>query len=519
MKSALRNQYLLFGFLLFIFATGCSKISENGELILRIPAIEPDYTDVTIPPNIAPLNFIINEEGQLFRIVATSEKSKNSINITSRTGIVRFPQKAWKKLAEESGGSRIKIETSSLNGKASSRYEPFFINVAEEKIDPWLVYRLIFPGYYSWSHIRIMQRCLEDFDETEIVDNHVLDNNCINCHSFKNNDPGTFMVHVRGSKGGTYFAEDGKISRTDPKVETMPGSATYPSWHPGGRYLAYSSNQVRQSFYASTKKSIEVYDIISSLILYDRKKNMITTVTEEDTTNCMRTFPSWSPDGRYLYYCKSINRNPGPNPYSKQIQDIHYNLVRKPFNADSSVFGRTEMIFNASAMNKSISFPRVSPDGKKLVFTLHDFGTFPIWHPEADLYILDMETGISEKMALNSNETESYHTWSHNGKWLVFSSKRSDGRSTRPYFSYINAYGKAAKPFMLPQKDPTLYRRMLESFNIPELVTGKVKMNPRDFESASKTTALKALQGDIPDSTLPRGGKEAATAGGRLVHE
>ncbi|MGE5406487.1 MAG: hypothetical protein ACM3NR_02145 [Methanosarcina sp.] len=519
MKTALKNQYLLLGFFLLIFVTGCRKISENGELIRRLPAIEPDYTDVTIPPNIAPLNFIINEEGQLFRIVATSEKSKNFISITSHKGFVRFPQKAWKKLAEESKGSRIKIETSSLNGKASSRFEPFYINVAEDKIDPWLVYRLILPGYYSWSHIRIMQRCLEDFNESEIVDNHVLDNNCINCHSFKNNDPGTFMVHVRGSKGGTYFAENGKITRTDPKVETMPGSATYPSWHPDGRYLAYSSNQVRQSFYASTKKSIEVYDIISSLVLYDRKKNMITTVREEDTTNCMRTFPSWSTDGRYLYYCKSINRNPGPNPYSNQIQDIHYNLVRKSFDADSGIFGRTEIIFNASAMKKSISFPRVSPDGKKLVFTLHDFGTFPIWHPEADLYMLDMESGISEKMALNSNETESYHTWSHNGKWLVFSSKRSDGRSTRPYFSYINADGKAAKPFMLPQKDPTLYRRMLESFNIPELVTGKVKMSPRDFESASKKDALKALQGDMPDSILRKAEKEASTAGGRLVHE
>lgn len=519
MKSALRIRYLKFCFLLVICVTGCRKVPENGELITRLPAIEPDYTNVTIPPNIAPLNFLINENGQHFRLVATSEKSKNSLSINSGKGVIRFPQKAWKKLIAESTGNRIRIETYSLNGKVASRYEPFYLNVADEKIDPYLVYRLIFPGYYSWSHIRIMQRCLEDFNEDEVVDNHVLDNNCINCHSFNNNDPGTFMMHVRGSRGGTYFAENGKLTRTDPKVETMPGSATYPSWHPGGRYIAYSSNQVRQSFYATTKKSIEVYDIISSLIVYDRKKNTITSVKEDDTTNCLRTFPSWSPDGKFLYYCKSTTKNPGSNPSFDDIQGIHYDLVRKSFNADSGTFGKTEITFNAAEMKKSISFPRVSPDGKKLVFTLHDFGTFPIWHPEADLYILDLESGKSEKMALNSDETESYHAWSHNGRWLVFSSKRSDGRSTRPYFSYINAEGKAEKPFMLPQKDPALYRRMLESFNIPELVTGKVKMNPRNFETASDTEALKAVQGDLPDSKAQKAGKEVSTAGGRLVHE
>jgi dipeptidyl aminopeptidase/acylaminoacyl peptidase len=177
------------------------------------------------------------------------------------------------------------------------------------------------------------------------------------------------------------------------------------------------------------------------------------------------------------------------------------------------------MVFDAAAINKSVSFPRISPDGKKLVFTLHDFGTFPIWHPEADLYILDLETGISGKMALNSDLTESYHTWSHNGKWLVFSSKRSDGRSTRPYFSYIGPDGHAEKPFMLPQKDPDTYREMLESFNIPELVTGKIRMTPADFESASKTTALKALQGDKVEKSTALPKPENKTEGGRPVHE
>jgi dipeptidyl aminopeptidase/acylaminoacyl peptidase len=173
----------------------------------------------------------------------------------------------------------------------------------------------------------------------------------------------------------------------------------------------------------------------------------------------------------------------------------HYDLVRKSFDAGSRSFGETEIVFNASAINKSASFPRISPDGRYLVFTLHDYGTFPIWHNEADLWMLDMQSKEAGKMSLNSNRTESYHTWSSNGRWLVFSSKRIDGRSARPYFSYIDSLGNQKKEFVLPQKDPELYNRMLESFNIPEFVTGRIRVGPRDFEKATKLQPEKAKSG------------------------
>lgn len=506
--------YLVFVLLI----SACSNNPGSAEEVARIPSVSPDYTGVTIPPNIAPLNFRINEPGESHRVTIKSEKTQKSFTVNSSDGRVIFPENKWKELCIESADSRLKVEIISQKEGKSFRYEPFYMTIAAEKIDPYLAYRLIYPGYYSWSHIRIMQRCLENFREDAVVDNQVLDNNCVNCHSFNNNDPGRFMVHIRGSKGGTYIVDNGNIEKTDPKIETMPGSATYPSWHPGGRYIAFSSNQVRQSFYAATQKSIEVYDIMSSMIVYDRQTRMIRTVQEDDTASCMRTFPSWSPDGRYLYYCKANCRNPGSNPEMETIRNIHYNLVRKSFNADSGTFGKTEIVFNAGSMNKSASFPRISPDGKKLVFTLHDFGTFPIWHPEADLYLLDLESMECRKMELNSSSTESYHSWSHNGSWIVFSSKRADGRSTRPYFSYINADGKAGKPFMLPQEDPDMYGRMLESFNIPELVSGRIMMTPRNFEKVSDNAAIKSVPADksgpVPGTVKPTTGYT-----GRPVHE
>jgi Tol biopolymer transport system component len=200
----------------------------------------------------------------------------------------------------------------------------------------------------------------------------------------------------------------------------------------------------------------------------------------------METFPCWSSEGTYLYYCRAHQAKEGDD-----LTRVKYNLVRKSFDQASGVFGDAEVVFDALNINKSVSLPVASPDGKYLVFTLHDYGTFSIWHKEADLYLLDLKNMKAEKMKLNSNETESYHSWSSNGKWLVFSSKRDDGLTARPYFSYFGSPDSTGKPFVLPQKDPTLYRRLEKTFNRPEFVTGKITVGPRDFAEASENTDVK----------------------------
>ena len=164
-------------------------------------------------------------------------------------------------------------------------------------------------------------------------------------------------------------------------------------------------------------------------------------------------------------------------------------------------------MFNADSIDKSVSFPKISPDGQYLVFTLHNNGNFSIWHKEADLYLLNIPTGEVSHPDINSTETESYHSWSSNGKWLVFSSKRGDGLTARPYFSYFGPDGHFAKPFILPQKDPTLYRNLVKTFNRPEFVTGEIKAGPRDFERASLKEAeksrMKGIQQTEADTSRP----------------
>lgn len=499
MNSVIKLTSLCFFVCGVLFISGCTtREDETIHKINHKPVIEPDYSDVTIPPNIAPMNFVIREDGSIFTVNASDPSGAIKISVKSKNGIIRFSERSWKKLLLASRGDKITFQINSLTNdkKNTNQFDPFFMHVSNDSIDPFLVYRIINPGYYSWSKIKIEQRSLESFNVESLIENQVIEKNCVNCHSFSQNNPEKFLVHIRGSKGGTYFMENGEIIRKNLKTENMPGGATYPAWNPDGRFVAFSSNQVRQSFYAHVEKSIEVYDLVSTLILFDTKTNEIFNITGQDSLFHLETFPSWSPDGKYLYFCTATQLQPIEKMDFSNIKNIHYNLARKSFDATTRSFGETEIVFNASEINKSVSFPRISPDGKLLVITVHDYGTFPIWHQEADLYLINSENNDWKKMDLNSNMTESYHAWSSNGKWLVFSSKRLDGRTTRPFFAHIDSSSSSGKPFVLPQKDPTTYNRMLESFNIPELITGKIGLKPLDFVKASKQEAVQAISGD-----------------------
>jgi hypothetical protein len=124
------------------------------------------------------------------------------------------------------------------------------------------------------------------------------------------------------------------------------------------------------------------------------------------------------------------------------------------------------------------------------VFTLSPYGNFSIWHKEADLYSIDLNDGTIACMdALNSEDVESYHSWSGNSRWLVVSSRRDDGLYTRPYIAYVDENGMAHKPFLLPQKNPKeFYDSQMYAYNIPEFVNGKVQVTGSEIASFARET-------------------------------
>jgi hypothetical protein len=439
------------------------------------PAIFPDYTDITIPKNIAPLNFQVMEEGEAFLTQIEGEYGK-SIKLRARKNTFRIPPARWARMITSNQGSQISVKVFKKVNKQWSGFAPFQMKVASEAIDPYLVYRLIPPGYETWSSMGLYQRDLSSFRETPVIENKHIEDNCVNCHSFSQGSSENMLFHIRGSIGGTMIRTGDKIEKVDLKRDETLSAGVYPALHPSGNYIAFSTNRIEQHFHASPENSIEVLDRQSDLILYNVASKQVKHVPGTRGDRYMETYPHWSPDGTSLYFSRTNADASTP------FDSIRYDIYRIAFDPVTEEFGKTEPVYLASPQMKSVSFPRISPDGLYLLCTLHDYGTFPIWHKEADLCLIDLASGKAEiPEILNSNDTESYHSWASNNRWIVFSSRRYDGRYTKPYISYLNSEGQFQKAFLLPQKDPGSNLSSFYSYNRPELITGPVRINPRQW--------------------------------------
>jgi hypothetical protein len=350
------------------------------------------------------------------------------------------------------------------------KFQTITNEIATEEIDNHLAYRLINTGYVFWSNLGIYQRNLENFDETPILENKSFEYGCLNCHSFCKNDPNKMMIHIRAIHGGTVINQNGKLTKINTKTNYTLNAGVYPSWHPDGNHIAFSVNNINQHF-CNGEVRIEVSDEASDLVVYDIENNTITT-SPKVSTSSRENLPTWSPDGKYLYFISApIVSNLEDRIYPK------YDLLRIAFDVKTNLFGEVDTILSSSTTGKSISFPKISPNGRFLMFTMSDYGYFTIHHPMADLYLLNLDTRVYNKMEVNSPQTDSYHCFSSTGSWFVFSSKRMDGLFTRPFFSHLDENGKASKPFVLPQKDPEFYSTFIKNYNVPELITGEVKVS------------------------------------------
>ncbi len=462
--------------------------SQYKESQAEVP-IYPDYQDVTIPENIAPLNFelLIQSDEAVVRLSAAGEE------IVCEGPKIRPDIDDWKALTQKAKGDAISVEVFADIKGQWIRFKPFHIYVSADPIDPWLSYRLISPSYVSYEELTLNQRCLENFDEEAFVDNMLCSTEsggqCVNCHSYQQWNPDRMQFHARQTHGGTLIAYDGKIEKVDMRHDSLLSAGVYPAWHPTEKLIAYSTNMTMQAFHTAAPEKIEVLDSESDLILYDVDKHEVKTI--EQQPNELEIFPTWSPDGKWLYFCSahfvyqsdSVDRS----EITMRANEVKYNIYRKSFNLKTRQFGEREMVFCADTLGKSATFPRLSPDGRWLLFTLGEWGCFHIWHHDADLWMKDLKTGEVRAMdEMNSDDTESYHSWSSNGRWVVFSSRRYDGVFTRPFIAHIDAQGQGSKPFELPAKDPDLHRQFLKSYNVPELMKGPVKLSPQEVASKLK---------------------------------
>lgn len=513
MKSLV--SYLKYSILLCGLASCGVELPNSYDISESKPFLNPDIADIDIPCNIAPINFSICHRGDDYISHFYTNSDKTGFLENGKSPSIDIEQ--WHNLINNAPGDTLFIDVYVKNNGKYLKYSTIR-NAICDSIDRYISYRLIEPSYISFENMAICQRDLSSFDETEIYNSQSLsDENrgqCINCHSYQNfNRGGNMQMHIRVGNGGTLIAYNNDLKKVDLSTPNTISSGVYPSWHPTKPLIAYSVNNTSQNFHTRDINKIEVQDSKSDLILYDVDKETITPIAMEATE--LETFPYWHPDGNSIWYVSAkvpaLEEKEMLEYMNLNYEDIKYDIYRKPFDCERNVFGETDTIFKASEIGKSATLPRPSPDGKYLLFTMGDFGTFHIWHHDSDLYLMNIATGDVRCVdEINSNDTESYHSWSSNGKWVIFSSRRDDGSYTRLYISHFKPDGTFGKPFRLPQLTAEHDERLMKSYNIPEFMVSPVTI--------SKRSLIETIKGDPKNVSsefvqMPRFSKFAAPPG------
>ena len=494
MKRYIHYYTLFFSAAILLLASCASRpdVPSSSKETKRLPAIFPDYCNVTVPYNIAPLNFMLPADE--FEACVARVSTPDGQQQTYGNGVkVQIPEEEWHDMLNAAKGKSLKVEVWGKKGKEWLSFNPFEIIVAEDPIDEYLSYRLIEPSYVAWSFMEIAQRNLTSFEETQIFNNEVTcvdkkKGQCINCHSYQNYKTDNMLFHIRHTNGGTLIVSDGKIRKVDLKRDYTISAGVYPAWHPTAKLIAFSTNQTRQAFHTANANKIEVFDLASDLILYDLNSDSVSIICNDSTA--MEVYPTWSPDGKYLYYCKSVplpeelNIKDRDNEIGRYYEKIQYNIYRRSFDVATHNFGDEELVYDAASQNNSATLPRISPDGRYLLFAQGRYGCFHIWHHDANIVCLPLDEKNSSPLDLTKLNSEgmsdSYPSWSSNGRWMMLASRREDGNYSRVYFAYFKD-GKVGKAFLLPQEDPEHNIFLLKSYNRPEFMIEPVKISVDEF--------------------------------------
>jgi WD40-like Beta Propeller Repeat len=313
---------------------------------------------------------------------------------------------------------------------------------------------------------------------------------CGNCHSFSR-DGKTLGIDVDGPANdkGLYalvpvkkistisneylihwssFSEEhaqkrfGFMSQVSPDGKYVVNSIDVPHSH-GTRVL----DRLYNGFYSNYGFGQVFYPTRGVLAWYSRDTGKLAPLPGADDPNFVQTSAFWTPDGKYLVFSRAAARDPYPTGYQRSMYandpketQIQYDLYRIPFNDGKG--GTPERILGASENGMSNNFPKVSPDGKWIVFVQCKNGL--LMRPDSKLYIVPFDGGEARPLESNLPVMNSWHSFNPNGRWLAFSSK-SPSLYTHLYLTHIDEQGHASPAIVV--EEVTASNRAV---NIPEFV-------------------------------------------------
>lgn len=244
---------------------------------------------------------------------------------------------------------------------------------------------------------------------------------------------------------------------------------------PDGRYVlstfAGMEQSIPSSYFVVNFKDYRFLQVFyptrGILAWYDRASGLRKPLPGADDPRFVQTDGVWSPDGKWVVFARAEAQDPDPPGHAmpeaandaNEIQ-IRYSLYRVPFNNGRG--GKAEPIEGASDNGLSNNFPKVSPDGKWIVFVRCRNGQ--LMRPDSELYSVPFAGGRARRMNCNTARMNSWHSFSPNGRWMVFSSK-SRSPYTQMFLTHIDANGNDSPPVYV--ENATAANRAV---NIPEFV-------------------------------------------------
>ena len=462
--------------MLMCMVVSCTTKPTDAIVVNDYPRIYPDYIGVTIPVDIAPLDFNCADETIDYMDVVVRGSKGGEIHVNGT--FADFDVAEWHQLTEQNKGGTLSFTVFARKEGKWYQYKDFTIFVSAYPLEEYgLTYRRIPPGYEVGGNIGIYQRDLHSFNEYAILTETLLPGRCFNCHTANKTNPQQLTMQMRGEGGGTLIQKNGKQEWIETKTDSTKGAGSYAYWHPSGNYCAYAVNSVHQAFFVGTKQRIEAYHSFSNVMVLDTRTNELL-LSPLLQTNDLEIFPAFSPDGKTLYFSTSKECNV-PAEYEK----VKCSLCQISFDSATGTFGnQVDTLINAREFGKSVTLVRPSYDGRWLMFCVSDRSNFPVFQTDADLWLMDVKTReIRPIKEVNSPLTDSFHNWSSNSHWFVFSSKRENGMYAQLFMASIDEHGNVSKPFLLPQRNPKkYYMEMMDSYNVPDFTKTKVEFDAHE---------------------------------------
>lgn len=322
---------------------------------------------------------------------------------------------------------------------------------------------------------------------------------CSSCHAFSSDGKRFSMEMHRDKDGGAQFiapvqrhvrlSKDDFMSWNDyPKPETLPKSrGLFGRMSPTGRYIAASVNEISVALITNDRTFSQVFFPVYGILgWYSAASGTIRPLPGADDFRFVHANPEWSPDESYIVFARAPEKrkayeevtkvaslfiDASPDELNRRYH-IKFDLCRIPFNGGKG--GVAKPLCGASDNGMSNYFPRVSPDGKWIVFTQSRSGI--MLEPGSRLFIIPAEGGRAREMTCNRSRFNSWHSWSPNGRWLLFSSKVNT-LFTEIFLTHVDQEGRDSPPVLIHRfSDKDLAANVPEFVNVDARAIRKIEL-------------------------------------------